>query len=608
MMNDPTDSGLYDLSSQWEEESMLEDTWDPTYIFPLEKIGLGAYFLGLLYLMLSVVAFTRVVKICRRTGSGTVTKTFYIFLFVCLLMRGLAFATMSGFQLFKIDDAFDVKVLDLWFVLLFMIPAYLFITVYMLLFLAYVESIIFSREQSVVTRTWFQKTWMDAFYIFNSFLYVAQGMSYAGVFIFQNTKLGEDITVYIFSILYGFGFVLPCIALLCYAYITFRYAGFPFIDSISKERHSRITRLFFVWSVCRVLSALSLVVPLNRTWTHNLKGNYVQMYIVAIAILTEGIPVIMVLNWTIVRLLERQQGSLSYHDMNSDLQEPILGRKTNSRAGEESHEQIWQLIDWQEIKRGCKLIDRGHGFFSLYRGRWGNIDVVVKQFHTQMLNKSAILEITEDCMESVVHHPSINQIYGLAKNPDGSFGVVSQFWERNSLFDIIKASPSDKAFAYRIVVRIGIQISEAMEYLHYKGLKHGYLTTRNVLLDSEFNVKISDYNLWNLKNYCSYMVNDTKFEGYWTEPCFLVGKLVTQKSDIYAFGYILWEMHTKDEPFKELSFNQISKKIRDGERPPIPDSMEHFMRELTESCWRVEPSERPSFRDIRQRLLEVVET
>jgi len=606
-MKTPRDTSLFDHSlknAEW--ENILKESWDPTYIFPLEDIGLGAYFLGVLYLMLSVMALLRIVKICKFTKNWTVTRTFYIFLFVSLLMRWLAFSTISGFEIFSDSDGFNSNILQLWFVLLFMIPAYLFTSVYLLLFLAYVEILIFSREQSVVTRTWFKKTWRYAFYIFNSFLYVAQGMSYAGVFIFQRSDEGKEITLNISNVLWISNFVLPFVALLSYAFITFRYAGFPFIDSIGKERYARMTRLFTIWSLCRVLYGLSMALSTAKSWTHDIPGTYVQMYVVAIAILTEGIPVLMALNWTIVSLLERQQWSFNYNELLPDLQEPMMWSTRVSVVGELSQEQIWQNIECQDIQleTAWKLKDRGNGFFSLNRGRWGNKDIVVKQFYTQALPKAAVLEITERCMKIVVSHPSINQVYGLSKNPDGSFGIISQFWDRNSLFDIIQASPSDKAFAYKIVVRIGIQICEAMEYLHSRGIRHGYLTTRNVLLDSEFNVKLSDYNLLNLKTYCAWMLNDTKFEGYWTEPCFPVGKPVTQKSDIYAFGYILWEMHTKEEPFKELTFKQISKKVRNGERPPMPTFMTDFIRELTNWCWNDEPIERPNFSMIKQSLLE----
>jgi len=602
MLVDDTDNSLHDLTIL---QIKLKDM--PVYsyptLFPKEEIGVCSYLLGVIYLILSVMAFRRLVKIWEGTSKWTVTRTFYMFLFVFLLMRGLFFWMINGLEVFHVGSKFlDEEERLMWFKLLFVIPAYLFTSVYMLLFLAYIEITIFSRMQFVITRSWFVKTWRYGFYIFNSFFYVATGMSYAGVFVSLDTRLGQWIQEFILQSLWLCNFALPFIALVSYSYITIRYAGFPFTNSWSKERNDKITKVFLVWSIGRILVGLSYVFLMGKTWSNG-DGAYVQMYLVSIAIFTEGIPVLMVLNWRIVRLLQRE--FTSCNEVASCEQSEMRSAELISTVEEESCLQIWQEIEWGAIQReeSCTLNDQSHGVFSLYRGRWGKKDIVFKQFHTQMLSKSAVLEIADKCMENVIYHPCINQVYGLSKKSDGSFAIISQFWERHSLFDIIKASPSDQAFADFIVSRISIQISEGMKYLHSKGLKHGYLTTRNVLLDSELHVKISDYNLWNLKNYCSYMITDTKFEGYWTEPGYLVGKPVTQKSDIYAFGYILWEMCAKDEPFKELTFSLMSKKVLDGIRPPIPNSMTGTLRELTESCWKVKPNERPSFGYIKQRLV-----
>merc|ERR1719233_423732 len=100
MTKDTTDNGLGNVVISRSLSFM--DSWDPNYIFPLQKIGLGAYFLGVLYLMLSVVALVRLVKICKGTSNWTVTRTFYTFLFVCLLMRGIAFWIISGFEIFNV--------------------------------------------------------------------------------------------------------------------------------------------------------------------------------------------------------------------------------------------------------------------------------------------------------------------------------------------------------------------------------------------------------------------------------------------------------------------------------------------------------------------------
>merc|ERR1719433_982133 len=79
-----------------------------------------------------------------------------------------------------------------------------------------------------------------------------------------------------------------------------------------KERHTKIWRVFLCWSVCRVAAGLSLMFTTNRTWTQNVNSIFVQMYVVGVAIITEGFPILMVLDWKMVRLMQRERQSFAY--------------------------------------------------------------------------------------------------------------------------------------------------------------------------------------------------------------------------------------------------------------------------------------------------------
>merc|ERR1712083_459728 len=107
-----------------------------------------------------------------------------------------------------------------------------------------------------------------------------------------------------------------------------------------------------------------------------------------------------------------------------------------------------------------------------------------------------------------------------------------------------------------------------------------------------------------LKAYAQVMITNTELDGYWTDPEFFRGKTITPKSDVYAFGFILWEMYTKQIPFQGLSFNQLIKQVRRGQKPEIPASIPEFMRDLISSCWESKPSKRPNFTEIKKHLLE----
>jgi hypothetical protein len=77
---------------------------------------------------------------------------------------------------------------------------------------------------------------------------------------------------------------------------------------------------------------------------------------------------------------------------------------------------------------------------------------------------------------------------------------------------------------------------------------------------------------------------------------------------VYSYGIVLWEILTRDEPFSEYqSFDKFKEAICIRHvRPEIPADCEPSLRALMESCWHPDPSKRPSFKEIIERLDDVV--
>lgn len=81
----------------------------------------------------------------------------------------------------------------------------------------------------------------------------------------------------------------------------------------------------------------------------------------------------------------------------------------------------------------------------------------------------------------------------------------------------------------------------------------------------------------------------------------------TFESDVYAFGMLFLEAVTEAPPWKPLNNLTILMRVCIGERPPRPlrealVSLSHAAWEVCLSCWRHEPSDRPSMRDILNAL------
>jgi hypothetical protein len=87
------------------------------------------------------------------------------------------------------------------------------------------------------------------------------------------------------------------------------------------------------------------------------------------------------------------------------------------------------------------------------------------------------------------------------------------------------------------------QISSGMEYLASLNIIHRDLACRNVLVDNNKLLKISDFGLArNSEAYVSGMKD--KLPLRWMAPETCSEAIFTEQSDVWAFGIVLWEIHT----------------------------------------------------------------
>ncbi|KAL2546862.1 Protein kinase 2B [Forsythia ovata] len=143
-----------------------------------------------------------------------------------------------------------------------------------------------------------------------------------------------------------------------------------------------------------------------------------------------------------------------------------------------------------------------------------------------------------------LHHPNLVKLIGYCSEGDNRL-LVYEFMPKGSLENhLFRRGPQPLSWATRIKVAIGAArglsfLHEAEHHIIYRDFK-----ASNILLDGEFNAKLSDFGLAKAgptgdKTHVSTQVMGT--QGYAAPEYVATGRL-TSKSDVYSFGVVLLEL------------------------------------------------------------------
>jgi serine/threonine protein kinase len=109
-------------------------------------------------------------------------------------------------------------------------------------------------------------------------------------------------------------------------------------------------------------------------------------------------------------------------------------------------------------------------------------------------------------------------------------------------------------------VKIAYQAAKGMHFLHSSGIVHRDLKSLNLLLDSKWNVKVSDFGLTRSKEHMA-RNNNRLAEGsiHWMAPEVLneAPEVDLMLADVYSFGIILWELLTREQPYHGMTYGPL---------------------------------------------------
>ena len=209
--------------------------------------------------------------------------------------------------------------------------------------------------------------------------------------------------------------------------------------------------------------------------------------------------------------------------------------------------------------------------------------------------------MNEVAMMSILDHPNVVRCQG-ACFEGGRVFLLTELFERNSLLSVLE--DVDRVVGELSVGRlVGMaeDVAMGMEYLHSVGVIHRDLKPDNLLVGEDWRVAVSDLGV---SKVISGVMTMAVGSSLYIAPEVFESNAYTDKVDVYGFGYVLWGMWERKEPFSEYStFQLIGKVVEEGERPVVGKGC--VFGELMVRCWQEDPNLRPSFSEIVRELKKI---
>ncbi|ODM86552.1 Proto-oncogene tyrosine-protein kinase receptor Ret [Orchesella cincta] len=229
-----------------------------------------------------------------------------------------------------------------------------------------------------------------------------------------------------------------------------------------------------------------------------------------------------------------------------------------------------------------------------------------------------------------VDHPNVIKLLGACTTTGGPPYIVMEYAEYGALRSFLRkcrrvekingshsalhwdnpdssVSPASDPYVVtpREVLGFSWQIAKGMAYL--SDMKR--FGCHDILLTRTKACKISDFGLtrdiyWTM--HTKRKSKDRCKENVLAPEC-LADELYTTKSDVWAFGVLVWELTTLGaSPYPGIPTEQLYSLLNTGYRMHQPENCSIELYSLMMRCWAYQPTSRPTFHQIVQELFENV--
>nr|KYP67258.1 Serine/threonine-protein kinase CTR1 [Cajanus cajan] len=278
---------------------------------------------------------------------------------------------------------------------------------------------------------------------------------------------------------------------------------------------------------------------------------------------------------------------------------------SSSKGDNESNSVLECEIHWEDLQLREEI---GQGSYAaVYHGIWNGSDVAVKVYFGNGYTENTLQDYRKeiDIMKRL-RHPNVLLFMGAVYSQE-RLAIVTELLPRGSLFKNLHSN--NQTLDIRRRLRMALDVARGMNYLHHRNppIVHRDLKSSNLLVDKNWTVKVGDFGLSRLKDATLLTTKSGRGTPQWMSPEVLRNEPSNEKSDVFSFGVILWELMTQSIPWKNLNSLQVVGVVGFMDRRlDIPEGLDPHIASIINDCWRSDPEQRPSFEELIQRMMFLV--
>ena len=200
-------------------------------------------------------------------------------------------------------------------------------------------------------------------------------------------------------------------------------------------------------------------------------------------------------------------------------------------------------------------------------------------------------------------HPGIVTVFDVGHTEEETPYIVMEYVEGKTLHELLEAGP----LAPDVAVKLSANILDALAYAHQKGIVHRDIKPGNIVVTADGQPKIMDFGIAHVVGSDFTQADEVLGSPNYMAPEQLSKGTIDQRTDLFAFGVILYRMLTGKLPFTGDSFAAIAKGILFDEPTPPQDlnpAVTTAVNSIVLHCLSKDPAQRfASAKELKLALL-----